>query len=245
MLLNCGFGKQPPQWHVLETKAPMYARVYLVQGGTTVYQSETFCQKLQRNWLYIFPSFVPYEMTTSPEDPLECLFMHLDLHTISLTRPVAVDLEQDRELEHYFQVIFDGIRAGYPAGYLEQLAKGFEMLCVAKGLFELPDRQTGLYLDVMRKTYRTDTTVQQIADSLGYSKEYFIRNFKKHLGVSPHQYAISLRMSDAVRMLSGDMTLEAIAHTVGYVDDHSFSNAFRQYYGISPGTYRKHYAGSI
>lgn len=243
MLLQSGYGKQPRNWHVLETKAPMFARVYCVEGGKTVYQSANFSTELRKNWLYIFPVYAPYEMTTDPEDPLDCLYLHLDVHTISLSRPVAVDLGTDMELRNYVQVLSDAIKGEYPADYLEALARGFEKLCLFKHLLEAPDQQTRSYIDLMRQNYRSERPVAELAASMGYSTEYFIRTFKKHLGVSPHQYAISLRMSDAVRMLTTDATLEEIARAIGYVDDHSFSNAFRRYYGISPGTYRKHYTG--
>ena len=243
MLLQSGYGRQPQNWHVLETKAPMYARVYWIMGGKTVYRSGNFSMKLRQNWLYIFPVYATYEMTTDPEDPLDCLYLHLDVHSISLSRPVAVELAADPELNHYLQVLSDAIMGQMPPDYLEVLARGFEKLCLHKHLLEAPDLQTRSYIDLMRKTYRTDVPVARLASSMGYSTEYFIRTFKKHLGVSPHQYAISLRMSDAVRMLTTDATLEEIARAIGYVDDHSFSNAFRRYYGISPSVYRRHYSG--
>ena len=243
MLLQSGMGRQPANWHVLENKAPMYARVYWVTGGKTDYRSGNCRIKLRKNHLYIFPVYAPYEMTTDPSDPLDCLYLHLDVHSISLSRPVAVDLTADPELTHYLQVLSDAIRGELPADYLETLARGFEKLCLHKHLFEAPDSQTRRYIDLMRQTYRSDLPVAELAASMGYSTEYFIRTFKKHLGVSPHQYAISLRMSDAVRMLTTQSSLEEIAHAIGYADDHSFSNAFRRYYGISPGTYRRHYSG--
>lgn len=245
MLLEYGIGKQSPNWHVVETKAPMYARVYYVLDGNTIYQSGAHTQVLQKNQVYIFPVHTPYEMTTDPSAPLECMHLHLDLHTADLSHLISISLEEDQEMRHLIQVIQDAVEAQYPMSYLEILAQSFEKLCLLKKLFGMVDSDTKHYIDILRKTYRTNIPVSQIAVSLGYSTENFIRVFKKKLGISPHQYAISLRMSDAVRMLSSNATLEEIAISVGYADGSSFSNAFRRYYGISPSVYREHYAGNI
>ena len=245
MLLDYGIGRMSSSWHVLETKAPMYARVYYIFGGNTRYQSGLVSQTLEPGWLYIFPSHTPYEMTTDPDDPLNCMYLHLDLHTADLSRLVSINAEKDTEMRHLLQVLRDAVTAEYPAGYLELLARAFERLCLLKKLFTTVDEETGRYIQAIRKTYRTDLPLKDIAASLGYSTEYFIRVFKKKLGVSPHQYAISLRMSDAVRMLAGTATLEQIAQTTGYADSQTFSNAFRRYYGISPSSYREHYAGCV
>ncbi len=245
MLLDYGIGKQPASWHVLEAKAPMYARVYYILGGKTVYTYNSCTKVLKKGFLYIFPSHCPYEMTTDPSDPIECLYLHLDLHTADLSHLVAVPTENDLQLSHLLRVIQDAIEAEYPASYLETLVHSFEALCLLKNLFATVDADTSRCIEALRNSYRTDLPLNQIAASLGYSTEYFIRMFKKKLGVSPHQYAISLRMSDAVRMLAKGAGLEEIAAVTGYTDGHSFANAFRRYYGISPGVYRKHYAGSV
>ncbi len=245
MLLDYGIGKMKSSWHVLETKAPMYARVYYILGGKTTYCSGKFTQKLKQGWLYIFPAHTPYEMVTDPENTLECMYLHLDLHTVDLSRLISVPVQQDVQLCHLLQVLQDAVEADYPAAYIEVLVQGFEKLCLLKQLFCAVDAETGRYIRAIRDTYRTDFPVRDIAAAMGYSTEYFIRMFKKKLGVSPHQYAISLRMSDAVRMLAGPATLEQIADATGYADGQTFSNAFRRYYGISPSVYREHYAGSV
>lgn len=245
MLLFYGIEKLTGSWHVLETKAPMFARVYYIMGGTTRYTDSHFTHTLKKDWLYIFPSHAPYEMTTDPDDPLECMYLHLDIHTADLSRLIAVPVEAEPELRHLLALMCDAIAAAYPPSYLELLAQSFEALCLIKQLFQSVDADTGRYIKALRETYTTNIPLDDISASLGYSTEYFIRIFQKKLGVSPHQYVISLRMSDAVRMLIKGKTLDEIAESIGYSDGHSFSNAFRRYYGISPSEYRKNYAGYV
>lgn len=243
MLLEYGIGRQSPDWHVTETKAPMYARVYSILGGRTVFHMNGMQRVLEPDWLYIFPIHAPYQMTTDPLDPIHCLYMHLDLRTANLSRLIAVPLQEETEIRHLVQAISDGVCSGLPAGYLEKLALAFGELCVLRGLFETLDETTAGYVNALREAYRTDVPLSRIAAQFGYTTEHFIRIFKKKMGVSPHQYIVSLRMSDAVRMLAGSAPLDEIGEAVGYSDGRSFSCAFRRYYGISPGVYRTQYAG--
>lgn len=242
MLLSYGIGKQPSSWHVLESKAPMFARVYFIQGGKATYRTGSLIRPLKKGYLYIFPAHTEYEMTTDSDDTINCMHMHLDLRSVNLTHLISVDIQQDIQIQNLIKTICDAIKSDMPFSYIESLAEAFESLCLIRNLFETVDNETESYISALRRTYKTNTDITHLASEFGYSPEYFIRIFKKKMGISPHQYVISLRMSDAVRMLSGNFSLDEIASNIGYVDGHSFSNTFRRYFGISPALYREHYA---
>lgn len=245
MLLVYGTGPQPPTWRVLEPKAVHYARVYWVLGGSTRYLSRETSMALKPDHVYIFPTQCPYEMETDPGDPLDCLFLHLDLDAGNLRRPVCIDLSRDPEFSHLMQALEDGILLDHGASYLELLARAFEELCVQKGLLSKPDEAALRWMALIRQTYRTDLPLKALAADQGYTQEAFIRAFQRQVGISPHRYAISLRMSEAVELLARGSTLEEIARQVGYSDGHSFAGAFRRYYGVSPTDYRRLYAGYV
>lgn len=244
MLLTYGMGINPADWHVLEKKPPMYARVYDILGGETVYYGNGRTIPLQKGHLYIFPIYEPYEMTTNPENPIHCLHLHLDILNSNLRNIIDIPLDNDPQMANLMQAFADGIAASSPFLYLEHLSIAFETLCLSRGLFARLDACADNYLRVIRTIYRSNTTLESAAGLLGYSTGHFNRCFKAKFGVSPHQYIISLRMSDAIRMLASNMPLDTIGCAVGYADGQSFSNAFRKYYGISPSDYRKNYAGN-
>lgn len=245
MLLFYGMGRQPSSWRVREPRAVRYARVYWVRGGCTRYRSQGTDMALRRNHVYIFPTQCPYEMETDPGNPLDCLFLHLDLEAGNLRRPVCINLSLDREFSHLMQVLEDGILLDHGASYLELLARSFEELCIQKGLLERPDENALRWMALIRQTYRTDLSIKALAADQGYTQEAFIRAFQRQVGISPHQYAISLRMSDAVQLLAREGSLDEIARQVGYSDGHSFAGAFRRFYGVSPTDYRRLYAGYV
>lgn len=82
MLLACGYETVPRDWHVKDTTPPLYCRAYYVISGDVTYYAENMCTKLRHGYLYVFPSAIPHEMVQNPDNPLTCLYLHLD---ISLT----------------------------------------------------------------------------------------------------------------------------------------------------------------
>lgn len=241
MLISYGMGVQLATWHVLEKTPPMYARMYYILGGETVYHQGGISQSLQKGHVYIFPIYTPYEITTNPLAPINCLFLHLDIPNSNLRHLINIALDNDVQMSHLFQAFIDGVTTGSPFRYMEQLTNAFETLCLSRSLFTQLDSRAGSYLNAIREIYRSNTGLEAAAATLGYSTGHFNRCFKEQFGVPPHQYIISLRMSDAIRMLATDVPLDVIGSTIGYADGRSFANAFRSYYGISPSVYRNHY----
>lgn len=80
----------------------------------------------------------------------------------------------------------------------------------------------------------------QLADKLGMSERSLRRNFRKRLGISPHQYVIDLRIRAARDLLTqGDAPLKEIARQLGYSDVFYFGRQFKAQVGVSPAQFRK------
>ena len=90
------------------------------------------------------------------------------------------------------------------------------------------------------ENFNTKISVAQYAESLHISTNWFIRNFKQHMKISPAQYLLSLRMVNAQSLLENtDYSVGEIAEIVGYDNQLYFSRVFKKEYGISPAQYRK------
>ena len=78
------------------------------------------------------------------------------------------------------------------------------------------------------------------AESLHISTNWFIRNFKQYMKISPAQYILSLRMVNAQSLLENtEYNIGEIAEIVGYDNPLYFSRVFKKEYGVSPAQYRK------
>src|SRR5690606_5207680 len=76
----------------------------------------------------------------------------------------------------------------------------------------------------------------------GLPKRTFARRFKAATGYAPLAYVQALRIEEAKHMLeTGNESVDAIAHEVGYEDPASFRRLFRRLTGISPGEYRRRF----
>lgn len=71
------------------------------------------------------------------------------------------------------------------------------------------------------------------------SKHYFIRQFKKYVGTTPHNFIISRRMREAKVLLRGsELPIEDIAEQTGFVHASHLINCFQKLEGITPSRYR-------
>ena len=78
-----------------------------------------------------------------------------------------------------------------------------------------------------------------LAQRAGMSVNNFYRHFREMLGISPQRYLTSMRLTGARNLLINETsTIEEIAVICGFSDRYSFSKAFKQYFGIAPGTFR-------
>lgn len=82
-------------------------------------------------------------------------------------------------------------------------------------------------------------SLDDVAAATGLSKYYFTRMFTKTTGMSPMDFVTKLRIEKAVQLLrSSSLTVEEIAHTVGYSSGSYFSKVFRSRVGFPPADFR-------
>ena len=92
----------------------------------------------------------------------------------------------------------------------------------------------------INKHYRENLTIAALCQASGMSRATLQRNFLTAVGYSPLQYAMQLRISEAVILLqTTGKSLTEIAAEVGFSDSNYFGRQFRNKLGVSPGIFRK------
>ena len=95
-------------------------------------------------------------------------------------------------------------------------------------------------LDMIHAQYAEDLTVEQVAESCGYSKSNFCKIFKNITEDTFHGVLNKQRVKVAKSLLSEtDLSVEQIAGQTGFADSKSLCRVFKQLVGESPGQYRK------
>ena len=78
------------------------------------------------------------------------------------------------------------------------------------------------------------------AELCGISEFYFIKLFKKSLGISPQEYYAKIIIDKSTYLLiNTDYSISEIATLCGIEDALYFSRMFKKHTGISPRAYRK------
>jgi transcriptional regulator GlxA family with amidase domain len=82
--------------------------------------------------------------------------------------------------------------------------------------------------------------IAQLADAVLMSPRQLERRFKAGTGYSPLHYLRQLRLQRAAALLATTFEqINQIAQQVGISDARYFRRSFKEYYGVSPGEYRK------
>lgn len=89
----------------------------------------------------------------------------------------------------------------------------------------------------------SNISVDDLADLLGCSKFYFLREFKKLAGVTPYQYLVSQRLEQAKQRLStGSVNIAVTAQELGFNDQSHLTRAFKAHFGVTPGQFVKQHS---
>lgn len=87
--------------------------------------------------------------------------------------------------------------------------------------------------------YAEKPDIEYLASLIHLDKCYFIRYFKRKMGVTPQQYLIHKRLQEAKALLAQlDLPVSEIAYMVGYNNTSYFISSFKKYVGVSPNQYR-------
>jgi len=83
-------------------------------------------------------------------------------------------------------------------------------------------------------------TLEKLAHEANTSKYHFCRLFKKHIGLSPMKFVISLRIMKAKNLLRmPNSHISSVASDVGFNDLSSFIVQFKKFTGTTPSQYKK------
>lgn len=92
----------------------------------------------------------------------------------------------------------------------------------------------------IQEHYAEPVSLDDLMEVVHLSKYYFLKLFKQYTGLSPYEYLINYRISQAKRLLrTTDHSIGAIAGEVGFLDESNFIKQFKKITGCKPLVYRK------
>ena len=95
-------------------------------------------------------------------------------------------------------------------------------------------------IEYITSNYSYPITVEDIAAYVGLSRSHLFRSFQAVLGVSPKEYLTDFRIKQSCYLLKhSDLSVTAIANSMGFDNSLYFSKTFHKIKGMSPKDYRK------
>lgn len=95
-------------------------------------------------------------------------------------------------------------------------------------------------LEYIEYNYGNPITVAEVADYIGISRSHLFRAFEEEFSRSPVRFIQEYKMQRACSLLSkSELSIAAVAYSVGYEDSLYFSRVFHKIMGESPSEYRR------
>ncbi len=93
------------------------------------------------------------------------------------------------------------------------------------------------YID---REYNYITSVKSVAKELSYSEYYLSHIFSQKVGVSIKEYIVRKKLQAAAQMLrTTNLSISEISDYLNFNTQHTFRQAFKKIYSMSPNEYRK------
>ena len=185
--------------------------------------------------LYI-PANMPYKVEYSCSESIVVHFSdcsYQEPENITPENPTAMEACFQRLLESWNET--GSVNGAKSAVYdiLERISRDKKMAASDTALFNCVR-----YLE--EHAFDVDMDVEEICRIGFMSASSLQRAFNEHFGMSPKQYLIKLRMSQALTLLAeGTLSVKEISDACGFRDDKYFSRAFKRKYGYPPSHFQK------
>jgi AraC-like DNA-binding protein len=89
-------------------------------------------------------------------------------------------------------------------------------------------------IDLIQTQAEHPITLECLAREAGLSKYHFLRTFKQHTGLTPHQYILSVRVQKATEQIIAGESIAQASFDSGFSDQSHFTRHFKRIYGYTP-----------
>jgi len=246
-----GITPPTPKYYISRQYCDHYILGYIISGSGTLEINDTTYELKPQDAIILTPKS-RHRYWASPNNPFEfiwvnffCDYMDGFLTGIGLRNtPIVHGAECEEELREILRLAKASPNNRYLCFPVMRLIDEILISLAEKVHFE---KRNLFYSKTAHaiKNYLDDSVygkadIGEIAAKLYISKSTVYREFQKYYGLSPYQYALSLKIDLAKSMLvRTNTTISEIAARFAFIDEFYFSNLFKKKTGFSPAAFRK------
>lgn len=241
-----------------------FDKIVLLLSGRVDYTVEGSTYALKPWSVLLIKHHTIHRALIDKSEPYERIIIYLDGKYFGRSMPGAglTDCfdQADKSGEHLLrpterqrraiaQVLADYERAAEDSGfgaealretYIIQLLIYIGRMTAAEGPGEKQyDPKIRRALSYINENLGGELSVEQLAEQVYLSKYHFMRLFKAQTGSSVHAYVRQKRLLHAARLIREGMPVSKAAAESGFGDYSAFHRAFRESFGISPGSLKR------
>lgn len=118
-----------------------------------------------------------------------------------------------------------------------------DLACASSGQREyvLPEKSYAkrckLVIDYLRENFDRNPSLTDLSTLVQMNPFVLLRQFKKEIGVTPHDYLRAYRVTRSKELIRSGMPLADVAASCGFADQSHFNRQFKDKLGISPTRY--------
>ncbi|MBQ8879439.1 MAG: helix-turn-helix domain-containing protein [Clostridia bacterium] len=230
-LYGCGQTVAPPDWYTKGTPRPY--RLYYVISGRAYYSVGGESTELCKDHFYLFPSSMPFNVTQDGEDRLNHLYYDFMMTPSVVTgEPLVCSLEDHPLIPPLLGLMRKSVCSYRYEGKTELRGTVISLLeAFLSLLLEIVPTNKNMDTDILaaieyiEENYREEISVKGIAALVHLDEDYFIRKFKKYLGITPYAYIRNLRLAVARELRYSGETLKKASASVGFRYPSSYCRA--------------------
>ncbi|MBI5748693.1 MAG: helix-turn-helix transcriptional regulator [Nitrospinae bacterium] len=102
----------------------------------------------------------------------------------------------------------------------------------------IPQKKLRLLIDFIEANISADIRLEDLSALVNLSPYHFAREFKRSVGLSPHQYILSRRVELARKLLDKNkQSIADAAYELGFADQSHLTRVFKLHFDITPAEY--------
>ncbi|MEJ1241995.1 AraC family transcriptional regulator [Chryseolinea sp. T2] len=248
-----GFDEESIYSPSLTNRKPDEYLLFYVAKGRGSYRSKRSLYEMEENDYFVMPVRLVTAIQSFPGETWTIFWaVFAGDHATDVSRylmgkdfkpkkakPLVGRVAQFNDILHHMDLMDNVENLVYLNSRFYSFVCSFKLKVLAARIHSKKDRAIHT-IEFMRANLDKAITLEQLASRAGLSVSHYCAVFKKRTSQTPMQLFTSMKIQRACQwLLNRNVTIKAIAYSLGFFDQYHFSKVFKEVMGVSPKLYKK------